>query len=158
MEIKNQFPADLEALLEETAAALGDGVITDRNLAYAVSVAYDRIRDTLMESQSLWQTWQHIYWQRKYCSCSDVLARLDNSLKQEYQLRMAREFRRAMDQGELCQSDFEAGQWKKIRMMIDEEQGLTGTRGALRKAARRLPGWARRPLVAVLRQIKKQKD
>lgn len=158
MEMNNQFPADLEALLEEAAAALGDGAITDRNLAYAVSVAYDRIRDALMESQSLWQTWQHLYWQRKYGSYSRILTQLDDSLKQEYQDRMAREFRRAMEQGELCQSDFDAGQWRKIRMMIDEEQGLTGTRGALRKAARRLPGWAKRPLVAVQRMINKQKD
>ena len=158
MENKNQFPVDLEALLEEPVVALGEELVTDRSSAYAVNVAYDRIRDVLMEDQSLWQTWQHIYWQRKYISYSHVLSRLDDSLKGEYVERMAREFRRALDLGQLCQSDFGIGQWRHIRNMIDESQGLSGPRGALRKAARRLPGWAKRPAAAVLRMIKNNKD
>lgn len=155
MENRNQFPADLEIILEDVLAGLGDGIITDRDRAYAVSIAYDRIRDALMENQQIWQAWQYIYWQRKYCSYTAVLHRLTDSLQEEYAERMAREFRRAMDRGQLCQSIFDPGQWRDIRNMVDSARGFTGTQGALRKVVRRLPRWARSTAAAVLRLVKK---
>lgn len=157
MEQYKQLPADLEALLEEAIASLGEDKITDRDQAYAVHVAFDRIRDALMENQNLWQTWQSIYWQRKYTSCDYVLAWLDDSLKREYAERMAREFRRAMAQDQLDPSVFEHGQWQKIRRMVAEADGNYGVRGTLKKMVYSMPAGPRKTVLAVASVVNKAK-
>ena len=157
MEKNKQFPADLEALLEEVIASLGEETITDRNQAYAVNVVYDRIRDALMENQALWQSWQHTYWQKKYISYDRILTRLEDSLKREFADRMAREFHRAMAQDQLDPSAFEPDQWQKIQRMVAEANGDYGTRGAIKKIVYNMPAGSRKAVLAVVALVTKAK-
>lgn len=142
---------DLEANLKCVTDQLPQsGVITDRAAAYTVSIAYDRIRDALMQDRKTWERFQYLYWRKKYHSYQTVCTRLDDSLKTEYLDRMGQEFKRAMQLGQLRRADFSVSEWRDIRGMVDQALGYTGARGIWKKIAPYIPGWIRRGIYGTI--------
>lgn len=152
--------AELQCVTERLLNQNGPAPISDRAVAYAVNIEYDRIRDALMEEREVWQRWQFIYWQRKYHSYLAVLQRLDDSLKERYLDRMQQEFRRAMQTGQLDRSLFDDAGWKEICTMISRSDGASGMiRGipVVQMLSPYIPKGIRRALLNLANRIVKAK-
>lgn len=130
-------------LLDVESVVLQQEIISGREEAYAISRAYDRIRDVLMEDPETWKAFRSLYWQKKYDSYSQVAALLDETLKTEFLTRMGHEFKRAVQLGQISQEDFYAAQWKMIQTLADRACGYTGTRALWKRVSTRIPGWLR---------------
>lgn len=152
---------DLEAGLELVMAWVlsHDGVpkITDRAVAFAVNMEFDRIRDALMRQRKAWEQYEPLYWRKKYLSYQAVLPALDETLREEFCFRMRQEFKRAMQLGQLRKPEFTAAQWRDIRHMTDEALGYVGLRGALREISPYIPAFIKRGIVGVIRLAAKSK-
>lgn len=85
---------------------------------YCMNIEYDFIRDILMRDPAIWNRFKYMYWWKKYFNYMFTLDRIDDCFKEEYKQRMRREFRRAMQKGELCRSVFTELEWQKIKNLI----------------------------------------
>ena len=125
----------------------GGGVPSGFNTVYGANIAFDRLRDGLMESPEVWEKFKYAYWQRKY-RCYQVQYRhTDPSVKKEYRMRMCREFKRAMQLGQLRREAFSAREWFEIRwLIVQSEDPVTKIRRSrlVRKALSALPEWMKR--------------
>jgi hypothetical protein len=102
----------------------GGGVPSGFNAVYGVNIAFDRLRDGLMESPEVWEKSKYIYWQRKYHCYQTQYRHTDPSVKKEYRMRMCREFKRAMQLGQLRKADFTAEEWRDIQSLIRPSGGI----------------------------------
>lgn len=84
---------------------------------YCMNVEYDHIRSLLMRDRAVWERFQYMYWWIKYHNYWFTYNRIDDSHKPEYLERMRQEFKRAMQLGQLRQSDFEPFEWQTIKDM-----------------------------------------
>ena len=100
---------------EADQATPDKGQPMDAHAAYQVNIAFDRLRDGLMENPEVWEKFKYVYWQRKYRCYQVQYQHTDRSVKKEYRNRMCQEFKRAMQLGQLRKEDFTAGEWKRIR-------------------------------------------
>lgn len=149
---------DLEAGLQcvtDQVLSCSESMITDCGNAYAISIEFDRIRDALMQEQTVWEQYQYYYWWRKYHSARMVCTRLAPELKEEFYDRMCHEFRRAMKLGQLRRSDFEKAEWHDICKMADQSLGYHGFFGMMRKVLPQFPGFLRREIAWQIRRADK---
>lgn len=92
--------------------------VTNKEKVYCMNIEYDFILDILMQDQILWDRFKYMYWWKKYFNYMFTLDRIDDCFKEEYKQRMRREFRRAMQKGELCRNVFTELEWQKIKNLI----------------------------------------
>jgi len=95
----------------------------DPQVAYAVNLEFDNLRDQLMQNPSLWEENQYRYWFFKYQNYRYVYDRIDGPLKEEYRNRMGQEFKRAAQLEQLSKDDFSNQEWKEIQSWIAESYG-----------------------------------
>lgn len=90
---------------------------------YRVNIEFDRLRDRLMQDQQPWEKVKYRYWQRKYHSYLFQYQHAAPAVRKEYGARMRREFKRAMQLGQLRKADFTAGEWKHIQTCCAADSG-----------------------------------
>lgn len=100
-------------------------ILANREAVYAENVKFDHLRDRLMQDWECWQNARYLYWRRKYDACQFVSRHLDPSVKGEYQKRMSREFKRAMQLNEIRKEDFSIREWLEIQRMVGQSYKLT---------------------------------
>ncbi|MBR3972378.1 MAG: hypothetical protein IKJ99_00325 [Oscillospiraceae bacterium] len=140
---------NLEAQLLQALPGDGAPIITDRSRAYAVNVAFDRIRDVLMQQREVWEQYAPLYWKKKYVSYQMVLTMLDEPLQEEFRLRMQQEFKRAMQLGQLRQEDFDPEAWRTISQWSGGAAGKLGSVPFVRRISANLPKGVKRGIVKV---------
>jgi glycosyltransferase involved in cell wall biosynthesis len=101
-----------------------DSSVKNRQKVYCMNIEYDFIRDILMKDRELWERFRYMYWWKKYMNYMFTYERIDDSYKKEYLHRMQREYKRAMQKGELSPQVFTELEWKKIESLIDNADGF----------------------------------
>ena len=98
--------------------------VRSKEKVYCMNVEFDHIRDLLMADREIWERFQYMYWWLKYHNYWFTYNRIDESYREEYLSRFRREFKRAMELGQLRQQDFEPFEWKTIQSMVNREYGF----------------------------------
>ena len=114
---------------------------------YRVNIEFDRLRDRLMEDPDCWEKFKYSYWQRKYRCYQRQYQNAPSAVRKEFGERMGREFKRAMQLGQLREADFSSRDWLRIRRMISQSDSLiVKIRWCplARKAMSALPEWCKR--------------
>lgn len=126
--------------------------VKSKGKVYCMNVEYDFIRDLLMEDPQLWQRFQGWYWWKKYHNYWFTYDRIDQSFRPEYRERMRREYRRAMQLGQLQKELFTPEEWATIRDLIHRDNGLWN---ALRSVSwlYALSGWVPKGIKRGLKRI-----
>ena len=115
---------------------------------YAMNIEYDFIRDILMENPERWERFKDMYYYKKYHSYRFSLQRIGEEYKEEFMDRFSREFRRAMQKGELSESVFSVKEWNDIHILIrnpkefrkiQENTQESQKRTLLRRIKKRIP-------------------
>ena len=106
--------------------------VKSKQKVYCMNVEYDHIRDLLMRDREVWERFQYMYWWIKYRNYWFTYNRIDDSYKPEYMERMRQEFKRAMQLGQLRQSDFEPFEWRTIQSMAAGANGIAGRLGSIK--------------------------
>lgn len=97
--------------------------VKSKEKVYCMNIEYDFIRNFLMEDKKRWETFRYMYWWKKYHCYMFTFSRIAQRYKKEYLRRMGREYKRAMQKGELDPSVFSELEWKKIHTLIQNIEG-----------------------------------
>ncbi len=125
---------------------------------YCMNIEYDHIRDLLMREPEVWQRFQYMYWWKKYHNYWFTYNRIDESYRPEYLERMRQEFKRAMQLGQLRESDFTRQEWVTIQKLVSRSDGYVSMLLSVKlvqKLAPYVPQSIKTGLVAWLERIKK---
>lgn len=134
--------------------------VASKAKVYCMNVEYDFIRDLLMRDRQVWERFQYLYWWQKFRNYTFTYDRIADSYKPEYMARMRQEFKRAMQLGQLRQSDFEPTEWLKIQSMISGANGILGRMRSLtivKKLAPYIPQPAKQLVVKAVNLAMKAK-
>lgn len=126
--------------------------VKNKGKVYCMNIEYDFIRDLLMEDPALWQRFRGWYWWKKYHNYWFTYNRIDDSYKPEYMERIRREYRRAMELGQLQRELFTPEEWEAILDLIRRKNGLWNrlrSVGWLYAAA----AWVPKPVKRVLKRL-----
>jgi glycosyltransferase involved in cell wall biosynthesis len=130
--------------------------VKSKEKVYCMNVEFDHIRDLLMADREIWERFQYMYWWLKYRNYWFTYNRIDASYREEYLSRFRREFKRAMELGQLRQTDFEDYEWKTVQGFISGANGYVSRVGNLkivRKLSPYIPRGVKRGAVACLRGL-----
>lgn len=97
--------------------------VNNREKVYASNIEYDYIREILMRDPEIWEKFKYMYSLKKFHNYNFTLTRIGDEFKREYIERISREFRRAKDQGELCESVFTKLEWAKLCFLMRDPAG-----------------------------------
>lgn len=120
---------------------------------YCMNIEYDYIRDLLMADQALWERFQYMYWWKKYHNYWFTYDRIDDSYKAEYMARFRREYKRAMELGQLSEDVFTDREWKTIQRMVRGTSSIMDElrmNPLVRKMWQRLPSGLKRRILIVI--------
>ncbi len=94
--------------------------VNSKEKVYAMNIEYDYIRDIFMrpENKEKWEKFKGYYHLKRYGNYTFTLTRIANSFKREYVERISREYKRALELGELDLSLFTPLTQDKIMLMI----------------------------------------
>jgi len=132
--------------------------VASKEKVYCMNVEYDYIRDLLMEDRAIWERFQSMYWWCKYQNYMFTHSRIADHYKQEYMDRMAQEYKRAAQLGQLKKEDFAPDQWRTIQSMISGANGyvsrITSSR-LVRSLSPYIPMKVKKAAVSALRTVVK---
>jgi len=106
--------------------------VQSKEKVYCMNIEYDFIRNLLMEDQQVWERFKYMYWWKKYFNYMFTYERIGDQYKAEYLRRMRKEFRRAMQKGELSRETFTVLEWKNIQALIYSANGVYRTLKSMR--------------------------
>lgn len=94
--------------------------INSREKVYCMNIEYDYIRDIFMQKENLelWERFKCYFNLKRYHNYMFTIQRIGDEFKREYVERIAAEFRRSRDLGELDMSLFTPKEQEKIAFMI----------------------------------------
>lgn len=139
---QNALPADL---LAEVRGLSG---------AFEMCIAFDRLRDRLMEDPQSWKTHQADYWKQKYLCCQEIFGRLTREERDILYPRICREFRRAQQLDQLHRSVFTFRQWQAVQKLISSSDGYVSMLRSLplmKTVSRCIPSGLKEKLIGILR-------
>lgn len=90
------------------------------NKVYTMNIEYDHIRDIFMQHPDLWERFKYMYWYKKYYSYDFTMKRIGDEFRDEYVQRISKEFKHAMDKGELSPDVFTVKGWHDINLLIED--------------------------------------
>lgn len=136
--------------------------VASREKVYCMNVEFDHIRDLLMRDPEIWERFQSMYWWLKYRNYWFTYNRIADQYREEYLNRMRQEFKRALRLDQLCQQDFEPGEWKTILALAARADGyvsMLGSNPVVRRISPYIPAKVKRIAAAALNravQIRKK--
>lgn len=94
--------------------------VNSREKVYCMNIEYDYIRDIFMKKENLelWERFKCYFNLKRYHNYMFTIQRIGDEFKREYIERIAAEFRRSRDLGELDMSLFTPKEQEKIAFMI----------------------------------------
>lgn len=97
--------------------------VHSKEKVYCMNIEYDYIREILMQDKKLWERFKYIYWHKKCTNYFATVRRIGDEYKREYIKRIAEEFRRAKEMGELKKELFTDAKWQEIQFLIADPEG-----------------------------------
>lgn len=97
--------------------------VNNKDKVYCSNIEYDYIKDILMRDPEIWERFKYMYSLKKLHNYTFTLGRIADVYKKEYIERISKEFKRAMDNGELDQNVFRPAEWNKLMFMIKNPEG-----------------------------------
>ena len=91
---------------------------------YAVNKEYDYIRDLIMDHPDIWKKFKYMYWKKRFTNTLATLKRIGPEYKKEYARYASREFNGAKKDGLIRQSDYDAIQWERMQMLLNDPDTL----------------------------------
>ncbi|MDO5539800.1 MAG: glycosyltransferase [Eubacteriales bacterium] len=96
--------------------------VNSKEKVYCMNIEYDHIRDIFMqkENKELWEKFKGYYNLKRYHNYMFTITRISDVFKREYVERIAAEFRRSNDLGELDMSLFTKLEQEKLAFMMKQ--------------------------------------
>lgn len=104
---------------------------------FSVNIEYDRLREELIQSQTLWEKSKAQYWQKKYHSYSRTLDTLEKKYQKDFLIRFGAELKRGFLKKEFDSSIFSKEEWKQIQWIMDDAKGYYLIKYASREERKR---------------------
>lgn len=96
--------------------------VNSREKVYCSNIEYAFIRNLLMQDKDIWERFKYIYAWKMFHNYLFTIDRIGEEFRVEYVTKISREFKEAMQRGELKKDVFTALEWKKIMMILENPE------------------------------------
>ena len=93
--------------------------VKSKEKVYCMNIEYDYIQDLLKRDPDIWNRFKYMYWWKKFQNYLFTLNRIAPQFKEGFLARMGMEYKRAIQQEEIRESDFTHKEWQQIQMIVN---------------------------------------
>ena len=96
--------------------------VNSREKVYCSNIEYAFIRNLLVQDKDIWERFKYIYTWKMFHNYLFTIDRISEEFRVEYVRKISKEFKEAMQRGELKKDVFTALEWKKITMILENPE------------------------------------